>query len=122
MRLVEWFGMVDSPGILLNTEDKPGAMGKRVAGVEFRVVDEEDNPLPPGQPGELVFKHPKGQLTYYHKLPEETEKSYAGGWFYSGDLAVMEEDGFFYYKGRKKESMRRRGENISAWEIEGRSS
>jgi carnitine-CoA ligase len=118
VRIVEWFGMVDAPGILLNTEDKPGAMGKPVAGVEFRVVDEEGNPLPPREPGELVFKHPKGQLTYYHKLPEETEKSYAGGWFHSGDLAVMEEDGFFYFKGRKKESMRRRGENISAWEIE----
>ena len=118
VRIVEWFGMVDAPGILLNDEDKPGAMGKPVAGVEFRVVDEEDNPLPPGQPGELAFRHPKGQLTYYHKLPEATEEAYAGGWFHSGDLAVTDEDGFFYYKGRRKESMRRRGENISAWEVE----
>jgi acyl-CoA synthetase (AMP-forming)/AMP-acid ligase II len=80
VRIVEWFGMVDAPGILLNDEDKPGAMGKPVAGVEFRVVGEDDNPLPSGQPGELAFRHPKGRLTYYHKLPEETEKSYAGGW------------------------------------------
>lgn len=118
VRLIEWFGMVDAPGVLLNTEDKPGALGKPVAGVDFRVVDENDETVPAGRPGELVFRHPKGRLTYYHNLPEATEKANENGWFHSGDLAVMEADGFFYYKGRKKESMRRRGENISAWEIE----
>jgi crotonobetaine/carnitine-CoA ligase len=119
VRIIEWFGMVDAPGILMNDVGKVGAMGKPVAGIEFRVVvDEDDNPLPPGEMGELVFRHPQGQLTHYHKLPEATEKAYAGGWFHSGDLAVMDEEGFFYYKGRKKESLRRRGENISAWEIE----
>jgi carnitine-CoA ligase len=118
VRIVEWFGMADSPGILLNDVGKVGAMGKPVADVEFPAVAEEDNPLPPGEEGELVFKHPQGQLTYYHKLPEATEEAYAGGWFHSRDLAVMDEEGFFYYKERKKESIRRRGENISAWEIE----
>jgi crotonobetaine/carnitine-CoA ligase len=118
VRIIEWFGMVDAPGILMNDVGKVGAMGKPVADLEFRVVDEDDNPLPPGEMGELVFRHPQGQLTHYHKLPEATEKAYAGGWFHSGDLAVMDEEGFFYYKGRKKESLRRRGENISAWEIE----
>jgi carnitine-CoA ligase len=118
VRIIEWFGMVDAPGILMNDVGRVGAMGKPVADLEFRVVDEDDNPLPPGEMGELIFRHPQGQLTHYHKLPEATEKAYAGGWFHSGDLAVMDEEGFFYYKGRKKESLRRRGENISAWEIE----
>jgi carnitine-CoA ligase len=118
VRIIEWFGMVDAPGILMNDVGKVGAMGKPVAGLEFQVVDDNDNPLSPEQMGELVFRHPQGQLTHYHKLPEATEKAYAGGWFHSGDLAVMDEEGFFYYKGRKKESIRRRGENISAWEIE----
>jgi len=59
-----------------------------------------------------------GQLTQYNKLPEATEQAYRGGWFHSGDLAEYDEEGFFYYRGRKKESMRRLGENISAWEIE----
>jgi len=68
--------------------------------------------------GELVFRHPQGPLTRYHKLPEATANAYRGGWFHSGDLAEYDEDGFFYYRGRKKESMRRLGENISAWEIE----
>jgi crotonobetaine/carnitine-CoA ligase len=65
-----------------------------------------------------VFRHPKGQLTYYENQPDVTEEAYRGGWFHSGDLAECDEDGFFHYRGRKKESMRRLGENISAWEIE----
>lgn len=119
LRVIEWFGMVDSPGILLNDVGKVGSMGKPgVSGVDFRVVGDDDQPLPPGQVGELVFRHPGGQLTRYHKLPEATETAYRGGWFHSGDLAAVDDEGFFYYKGRKKESMRRLGENISAWEIE----
>jgi crotonobetaine/carnitine-CoA ligase len=57
-------------------------------------------------------------MTEYHKLPDATEAAYRGGWFHSGDLAEVDDEGFFYYRGRKKESMRRLGENISAWEIE----
>jgi crotonobetaine/carnitine-CoA ligase len=119
VRLIEWFGMVDAPGILLNPDGRVGSMGRSgVAGVDFTVVDEDDRPLGPGQVGELAFRHPKGRLTHYHKLPEATEVANRGGWFHSGDLAEYDEDGYFYYRGRKKESMRRLGENISAWEIE----
>jgi crotonobetaine/carnitine-CoA ligase len=119
VRIIEWFGMVDSPGILLNTEGVIGSMGKSgIAGVDFRVVDEKDQPLPPRHVGELVFRHPRGPLTHYQGLPAETERAYRGGWFHSGDLAEVDDAGFFYYRGRKKESMRRLGENISAWEIE----
>jgi carnitine-CoA ligase len=119
VRLIEWFGMVDSPGILLNDAGRVGSMGRSgVAGVEFRVVGEDDQPLGARQAGELVFRHPAGPTTYYENLPEATERAYRGGWFHSGDLAEYDEDGFFYYRGRKKESIRRLGENISAWEVE----
>lgn len=118
VRIVEFYGMVDSPGFLLNDVGKVGTMGKPIGGVEFRVVDDDEQLLPPGRVGELVFRHPKGQLTRYHKLPEATADAYRGGWFHSGDLAEMDEEGFFYFRGRKKASIRRRGENISAWEIE----
>ncbi|HEY3604725.1 MAG TPA: AMP-binding protein [Sporichthyaceae bacterium] len=119
VHLIEWFGMVDAPGILLNTERKIGSMGRSgVADVEFRVVDDEDNPMLPSEVGELVFRHPHGRLTHYHKLPEATEQANRGGWFHTGDLADVDADGWFYYRGRKKESMRVLGENISAWEIE----
>ncbi len=119
VRIIEWFGMVDSPGILLNEEGRPGSMGRSgVAGVDFAVVDDNDQPVGDGKVGELVFRHPRGRLTSYHNQPEATEAAYRGGWFHSGDLASRDAEGFFYYKGRKKESMRRLGENISAWEIE----
>jgi crotonobetaine/carnitine-CoA ligase len=119
VRIIEWFGMVDAPGILLNDQGRVGSMGKAgVSGVEFDVVGDDDAPLGPNQVGELVFRHPKGRLTQYHKLPEATESAYRGGWFHSGDLADYDDEGFFYYRGRKKESMRRLGENISAWEVE----
>jgi crotonobetaine/carnitine-CoA ligase len=118
VRIVEWFGMVDSPGFLLNTDGRIGSMGKPISGIEFAVVDDEDRPLGSNAVGELLFRHPKGALTHYHKLPEATENAYRGGWFHTGDLAERDDDGFYYYRGRKKESMRRLGENISAWEIE----
>jgi crotonobetaine/carnitine-CoA ligase len=117
-RLVEFYGMVDSPGFLLNDVGKVGAMGKPIGGVDFRVVDDQENPLPAGKVGELVFRHPMGPLTLYYKLPDATSEAYRGGWFHSGDLAEYDDEGFYYFRGRKKASMRRRGENISAWEIE----
>jgi carnitine-CoA ligase len=118
VKIVEWFGMVDSPGFLLNTEGRVGSMGKPISGIEFEIVDDDEKPVGSNTVGELVFRHPKGKLTYYHKLAEATETAYRGGWFHSGDLAERDDDGFYYYRGRKKESMRRIGENISAWEIE----
>ncbi|QLL06510.1 AMP-binding protein [Mycobacterium vicinigordonae] len=119
VRIVEWFGMVDAPGILLNSEGRVGSMGRSgIADVEFAVVDDRDRPLPAGRVGELVFRHPRGRLTSYHKLPALTERAYRGGWFHSGDLAEVDSEGHFYYRGRRKESIRRLGENISAWEIE----
>jgi crotonobetaine/carnitine-CoA ligase len=118
VRIVEWFGMVDAPGVLVNAEGRVGSMGRPVAGVEFAVVDDEGEPVPPGVVGELVFRHPLGQLTRYHGLPEATAAAWRGGWFHTGDLASVDSDGYYYYRGRKKESIRRLGENISAWEIE----
>lgn len=118
LEIIEWFGMVDAPGILINHDRRVGSIGKPVTGSTYRIVDDNDVPLPPNSVGELIFQHEKGQLTQYHNDPDATARAYRGGWFHSGDLAEMDEDGFFYYRGRKKESMRRRGENISAWEIE----
>lgn len=118
VEIVEWYGMVDSPGFLLNKGGPVGSMGRPMAGIEFRIVDDDGCDAAPGQAGELVFRHPAGQLTEYNNLPEATADAYRGGWFHSGDLASVDDDGWFWFKGRKKESIRRLGENISAWEIE----
>lgn len=118
VKLIEWYGMVDSPGTLLNTSGQPGSMGKPVGGVEFKIVDDADEELPRGEVGELVFRHPMGPQSRYHNNEEATREAYRGGWFHSGDLAMQDADGWFFFRGRKKQSMRRRGENISAWEVE----
>lgn len=118
VRIIEFYGMVDAPGLLLNDVGRAGSMGKPIGTAEFRIVDDNDQPLPPGKVGELVFRQPQGQLSRYHNLPDATAEAYRGGWFHSGDLAKTDEEGFFYFCGRKKASIRRRGENISAWEIE----
>jgi crotonobetaine/carnitine-CoA ligase len=118
VRIIEWYGMSDSPGNLINTAGKVGSVGKPAGGAEFRVADGDDQELPPGKLGQLLFRHPVGQVTRYNNLPEATAEAYRGGWFHSGDLAEMDEEGFFYFRGRMKEAIRRRGENVSAWEIE----
>jgi len=119
LQIIEWFGMVDSPGFLLNATGKVGSMGKPLPGFEFRVVDDEDHELPAGNVGELVFRSPAGRTSaFYYGQEETTTEAWRSGWFHSGDLAWMDQEGDFYYAGRKKASMRRRGENISAWEIE----
>jgi len=118
VRLVEFYGLVDAPGLLLNDVGKVGSMGRPVGDTEFRILDDDDHPLSPGQVGELAFRGPGGASSYYNNRPDDTKVAWRGGWFHTGDLAVEDSDGFFFYRGRKKESIRRLGENISAWEIE----
>jgi crotonobetaine/carnitine-CoA ligase len=108
VRLIEFYGLVDHPGHLVNSDSRVGSMGKPFGHTEFR-VDED---------GELLLRDPRGRLTHYHNRPDATDEAYRDGWFHTGDLARIDEEGFYYYLGRKKESIRRRGENISAWEIE----
>ncbi len=118
VRIVEFYGMVDAPGLLLNDVGKVGSMGKPIGDCEFSIVDGGGEQISDGQMGELVFRHPSGQLSEYHNQPEATTSAWEGGWFHTGDLAMRDADGYYYYRGRKKESIRRLGENISAWEIE----
>jgi crotonobetaine/carnitine-CoA ligase len=118
VKLIEFYGMSDAPGNTVNTDGIVGSAGTPVDGAEFRIVDEQDRSLPPGSLGEIVFRHPAGRVTRYNNLPELTDEAYRGGWFHSGDLGEMDADGYLYFRGRFKEAIRRRGENISAWEIE----
>ena len=119
LRIIEWFGMVDSPGFLMNSTGKIGSMGKPLPGFEFRVVDDEDRDVPRGKVGELVFRSDAGKAAaFYFGKEDATNEAWRNDWFHSGDLAWIDEESDFFYAGRKKASMRRRGENISAWEIE----
>jgi crotonobetaine/carnitine-CoA ligase len=84
------------------------------------VVDEHDREVGPGEPGELVLrpKQPFVMTTGYYGAPEATAEIFRNLWFHTGDKVWRDEDGYFYFLDRMKDSIRRRGENISAFDLE----
>ena len=85
--------------------------------VEMKVVDENDNEVPPGTVGEMVARSPSVMLGYY-KEPEKTREIFKGGWLHTGDLAIMDEEHYFYFVDRKKDVVKSGGENVSTVEVE----
>jgi crotonobetaine/carnitine-CoA ligase len=85
---------------------------------EMKIVDEQGNTLPAMAVGELAVRSPVLMQGYF-KEPEETREAIRNGWFHTGDFAYRDEDGYFFFVDRKKDIIRRRGENISAAEVEG---
>jgi acyl-CoA synthetase (AMP-forming)/AMP-acid ligase II len=99
------------------------AFGKAVPGFDVRVVDDNDRDVPDGTPGEMVVRHSaatprRGAFSGYLKNDEETEKGWRGGWFHTGDTVWRGADGMHHFVDRKKNIIRRSGENIAAAEIE----
>lgn len=99
---------------------KPGSSGKRNAYFDVKIVDEDDQELSPGTPGEIAVrpKYPHIMMEGYWGRPEETLKIMKNLWLHTGDVGMFDEDGFFYFVDRKKDYLRRRGENISSYELE----
>jgi crotonobetaine/carnitine-CoA ligase len=89
-------------------------------GYEVRVVDGHDYPVPDGQIGELIIRtaRPWRMLAGYFGMPEKTAEAWRNGWFHTGDGVVRDENGRYHFVDRIKDSMRRRGENISSMEVE----
>lgn len=96
---------------------KPGSIGINFPGVINKVVDENDNELPVGQVGELIVKGPNVMKGYF-KLPEATAEAMRGGWLHTGDMAKMDEDGYFYIVDRKKDLILVGGYNVYPREVE----
>jgi crotonobetaine/carnitine-CoA ligase len=94
-----------------------GTMGKPVWGREVRIVDDSGNDLEPGKVGEIILRG-KGIFKGYYKSDEATAIAIRDGWFYSGDYGYQDDDGWFYFVGRKKDIIRRSSENISPMEVE----
>jgi acyl-CoA synthetase (AMP-forming)/AMP-acid ligase II len=116
------YGLTEaSPGItILNAVDslrKDGSVGKILPFVDARIVDEEDNSVPPGEVGELICRGPN-VMQGYHRKPQATRESLKNGWLYTGDLARMDDEGFVYIVDRKKEMIVSGGENIYPREVE----
>jgi acyl-CoA synthetase (AMP-forming)/AMP-acid ligase II len=94
-----------------------GSIGKPSFGVELRILDEEGRPVPRGEVGEIVTRS-DAVMNGYLEMPEETGRAVRDGWFWGGDLARMDEEGYLYLAGRSKDMIIRGGENIYPVEIE----
>jgi crotonobetaine/carnitine-CoA ligase len=99
------------------------AFGRAVSGIEVRIVDEEGRDAVDGQPGEMLVRHSqatprRGCFSGYLKDESATETAWRGGWFHTGDIVWRAPDGMLHFVDRKKNIIRRSGENIAAAEIE----
>lgn len=102
------------------TGQKPGTMGRIFEGFAARVVDDDDNEVLDGTPGELVLRAeaPFAFGTGYFGAPEKTVEAWRNLWFHTGDRVIREADGYFRFVDRLKDAIRRRGENVSSFEVE----
>jgi len=97
-----------------------GTCGKARPGVEVRLVDDNDCEVPLGTVGEMLVRtdRPWGMNSGYYKNPEATAKAWRNGWFHTGDAFTQDAEGNFFFVDRMKDAIRRRGENISSFEVE----
>ncbi len=120
--LRDGFGMTETNAVIgaRDGSQRPGTMGRAMPGYQAKVVDGDDEEVPDGTPGELVLRadEPFAFATGYWRMPDQTVESWRNLWFHSGDRVVREPDGSFRFLDRIKDAIRRRGENISAWEVE----
>jgi crotonobetaine/carnitine-CoA ligase len=120
---LEGFGMTEI-GIVVHEDIHARRIGScgRVLGeyYQVRLVDDDDTEVGVGEVGEIVVrpKKPYIMMTEYYKMPDKTLETYRNLWFHTGDYARKDEDGYFYFVDRKKDAIRRRGENISSFEVE----
>jgi fatty-acyl-CoA synthase len=96
---------------------KAGSAGRAVINVETRVVDDRMQDVKPGEVGEIVHRSPQLLLGYY-KDEERTAQAFEGGWFHSGDLGIIDEEGYITVVDRKKDMIKTGGENVASREVE----
>jgi fatty-acyl-CoA synthase len=121
-RLVQAYGMTEACSSIAYMDvahvvSKRGSVGTAVPFVEYRVVDENENDAGPGVQGEVVLRGPKVTPGYWGD-EELTAQAWRGGWFHTGDVGMVDEDGFLYITDRLKDMIRSGGENVASQEIE----
>src|SRR5436190_9829820 len=120
-KVLEGYGLSETTGMgsfnVPDRERKAGSIGVPIGGTEMKVVDDDDNELPQGERGEIVMRGPFVMKGYWNK-PEATEEVMKGGWFHTGDIATVDEDGYLFIVDRKKELVIRGGYNVYPREIE----
>jgi len=121
VRVLEGYGLSEtSPLACFNhfaKPSKPGTVGQPIFGVDVRCFDDEDKEVPRGTPGEIVIRGANVMKGYY-KRPEATAEAFRNGWFHSGDIGVMDEEGYISIVDRKKDMILRGGYNVYPRELE----
>jgi crotonobetaine/carnitine-CoA ligase len=117
------YGTTEIGQLFLFDEDFPPdveACGRVRDGFDVRIVDEHDYPVGPGEIGELIVRSddPWTLNAGYFRMPAETAKAWTNGWFHTGDAFRYDEHGHYFFVDRLKDAIRRRGENISSFEVE----
>jgi len=122
LTLLEGYGMSETGIPLMNTlkERIPGTCGKPRPDYVVKLVDDNNNEVGPNVPGELLLRPQKPYCIFleYYKMPEKTAEACADLWFHTGDYLYYDDSGYFHFIDRKKDALRRRGENISSYEVE----
>ncbi|GAA4918544.1 fatty-acyl-CoA synthase [Nonomuraea thailandensis] len=122
VRLFNFYGQTEMAPVatILGPEEqltRLGSAGRPALNVETRIVDDAGEPVPPGVVGEIVHRSPHAMLGYWND-PEKTAEAFRGGWFHSGDLGVLDEDGYLSVVDRKKDMIKTGGENVASREVE----
>jgi crotonobetaine/carnitine-CoA ligase len=122
LKCLEGFGMTEI-GIPIHVrvnDRRAGSCGKPMDIYEIKLFDDQDKEVPAGEIGEIVFRprEPFVMMLGYYNMPDKTAESFQNLWFHTGDLGKKDVDGYFYFVDRKKDALRRRGENISSFEVE----
>ena len=120
-KVLEGYGLSESTGMgsfnLPDRERKPGSIGTPVGGTEMKAVDDDGNEVPQGEPGEIVMRGPFVMSGYWNK-DDATREVMRDGWFHTGDVATVDEDGYYFIVDRKKDLIIRGGYNVYPRELE----
>lgn len=121
--IISGFGLTECALVTvqpLGVPAAPGSSGMRCDDYDVRIVDDHDVELPAGVSGEIIVRPRKPNVMFegYWRRAEDTLKVMRNMWFHTGDIGMFDEDGYFYFVDRKKDYLRRRGENISSFEVE----
>ncbi|WP_310751206.1 AMP-binding protein [Ruminococcus sp.] len=125
LRIMEGFGQTETTltiGNLFGTTPKLGSMGKPIPGYDIDIVDPDGNPVPDGEPGEIIIRTDKrvpcGLFKGYYRNEEATHEAWHDGMYHTGDTAWRDEDGYFWYVGRTDDVIKSSGYRIGPFEIE----
>ena len=121
VRVLEGYGLSETSPVAcfnqLHRPSKPGTVGQPIFGVEVRAVDDEGRSVPTGERGEIVIRGPNVMKSYYNR-PDATEEATRNGWFHTGDIGTIDDEGYVSIVDRKKDMIIRGGLNVYPRELE----